>query len=398
MPASIAEETMNRRPIPEHPAWHWCLRLVPSCVLALGSPAFGMAPLPPYGPALQGDALANTVLGKWGIEADYRFRAAAAGDLRGIRVFFIWSFLKGGYHGGTGGSIKVELQEDDGSEGHLPSGKALASCLHPIKLAWDDSAYYPFLVFDRPVSLREGALYHCVFTNTDPDPERNFVSLNAIFLRSATTPRQPRLPDADWAMLMRSRGQPAWSLRRTPGTAEGFTPIMEVAYANGAAQGVGYMEFWVNDPKPISGPAAVREVFTVTGPPRRVTAVRVRVKHLAGEPALAISLETGNGTLLASGEARGTGEGSQWTGCAFPAPVTLASGSTYRLVLQARAPSRFEAFPMRKGSDKGFGPATVFGDGHAEFTAGRGWSGWDPWLRSNRLDSDLAFFFIQEGS
>jgi hypothetical protein len=338
------------------------------------------------------------VLGKWGIEADYRFRAESGGDLRGIRVFFIWSFLKGGYHGGTGGVIRVELQEDDGSEEHLPSGKALASSLHPIKLAWDDSAYYPFLTFDRPVSLRAGALYHCVFTNMDPDPEHNFVSLNAIFIRSASAPQQPRLRDADWAMLIRSRGRTAWSLRRTPGTTEGFTPIMEVAYANGAAQGVGYMEFWVHDPKPISGPAMVREVFTVSGPPRRVTAVQVRVKHLAGEAALSIRLESGNGTLLAAGEARDPGEGSQWAGCAFPAPVTLAPGATYHLVLQAKAPSRFEAFPMRKGSDKGFGPATVFGDGHAEFTAGRDWVGWDPWLRSNRLDSDLAFFFIQAGS
>ena len=47
--------------------------------------------------------------------------------------------------------------------------------------------------------------------------------------------------------------------------------------------------------------------------------------------------------------------------------ASAGSGKTYALVLSAPAKAQYEAFPMRKGTDKGFSDATVFADGHAEF-------------------------------
>jgi len=62
-------------------------------------------------------------------------------------------------------------------------------------------------------------------------------------------------------------------------------------------------------------------------------------------------------------------------------------------VLAAAEDSRFEAFPLRKGTDKGFTNATVFGDGHAEFTKDGTWVGWEQWGKGGRTDSDLQFYF-----
>jgi hypothetical protein len=66
-------------------------------------------------------------------------------------------------------------------------------------------------------------------------------------------------------------------------------------------------------------------------------------------------------------------------------------------VLAAAEPGAFEAFPLRKGGDKGFAPSTFFPDGHAEFDDGRGWRGWTQWGRDGRIDSDLQFYFRIEG-
>ena len=354
-----------------------------------------------YGPGIQADSLANTPVGKGGLEVSYRFRAKPGGPLQAVRPYLIWSFAKKGYHAGTGGTLKVTLQEDDGSPAHRPSGKVLATHVRRMGILPGSDRFFPQLFFDRAPVLAAGTLYHLVFSNTDPDPEGNFVSVNALFNRVAACPQQPGLEDEGWAMLFRSKAKPAWVLRCTPGASESFTPILEVDYANGQSQGMGYIEFWMGAPKPIAGPAAVRELFTVTGPARKVAALSVRVRHLAGSAPLLATLEQGDGKVLAV--AKGDGRtlpltpsasfgGCAWASFSFPASPTLATGQTYRLVLSCPA-GRFEAFPMRKGTDKGFSDATLFGDGHAEFTDGSGWAGWEQWGKQGLTNSDLQFFF-----
>ena len=355
-----------------------------------------------YGSCIQADSLANTPIGKSGLAVSCRFRARPGGALQAVRPYLIWSFTRRGYHAGTGGILRVELQADDGTPAHRPSGQVLATAAQRMTLRPTSDRFFPQLFFDRAPLLKAGTLYHVVFTNTDPDPEANFVSVNALFNRAAGTPQQPGLADEDWAMLFRSRARPAWVVRRTPGQDESFTPILEVDYAGGLSQGMGYIEFWMGAPKPIAGPAAVRERFTVTGPGRRVASVAVRVRRLAGGAPLVATLEGGNGQVLATAKAEGpdlapspSGSlgGCGWVTFDLPGRPTLAPGRTYQLVFSCPGPGRFEAFPMRKGTDKGFSDATLFGDGHAEFTAGQGWAGWEQWGKRGLTNADLQFYF-----
>ena len=371
-------------------------------LLILLAPAGQGAPAGLYGACVGADSLANTPIGKGGIQVSCRFRADPGGAFQGARPYLIWSFKRPGYHAGTGGTLKVELQEDDGTPEHRPSGQVLATSVRRLALVATSDRFYPRLAFDRAPVLRRGRLYHLVFSNTDPDPEHQFVSVNALFLKNGSEPLQPGVPDTDWAMLMRSRTSPEWAVRRTPGSREGFTPILEIDYAGGRTQGMGYVEFWMGAARPVSGPAQVREVFTVTGPPRQAASVSVRVRRLAGGGPLSLGLEQEDGKVLAQGEAQGPAAqctpsgalgGCDWATLTFPEPVPLVPGRTYRLVLSAPGPARFEAFPMRKGSDKGFSAATLFTDGHAESGEAGRWAGWEQWGQKGLTNADLQFFF-----
>ena len=208
---------------------------------------------------------------------------------------------------------------------------------------------------------------------------------------------QPTIPDLDLATLWRQGSTGAWSLRKS-GPTESFTPILELDYADGASQGQGYMEFWIGDAKTISGAQGVRQSFTVSGSDRVVSTASVHLKYVSGSGALTIRLEQADGTLVDQGTVAsvpvtpGLG-GASWAKVTFATPRTLKAGSSYNLVLSAPAGTVFTAFPMRKGSDKGFKSTTVFTDGYAQFNPGTGWTGWDQWGQPNRKDGDLEFFF-----
>jgi len=355
-----------------------------------------------YGPGIQGDSLANTALNKGGMQLSCRFRAERSGELAGVRPFLIWSFAREGYHAGTGGTLRVELQEDDGTPLHAPSGRPLAISVRPMTLSRAAQGFFPLLGFDRKVVVKAGSLYHLVYTNSDDQPGENFLSVNAIFTKSGAGRVQPRFANDDWAMLWRVSPAKPWALRRTAGTQEAFTPILEVDYQDGASQGLGYVEFWMGAARPITGPKGVRETFTVTGPPRNVLAVSVRTRRLTGKDPITFRLEQTDGKLLAESsvpasqvpvsESCALG-GCVWTTATFPAPQSLLSGRSYHLVLSAPPGTTYEVFPMRKGTDKGFSEATLFPDGHAEFNLGDGWRGWEQWGVHNRADADLQFYF-----
>jgi hypothetical protein len=350
-----------------------------------------------YGPGLNVDALANTPVGKAAdFQVSYRFRASHSGALKALRPFFIWSATTPGYALGTGGSVRIQLQSDDGSGGHNPSGTTLGTALAAMPVN-DSVGFYPLLPFTPQPQLQAGSLYHAVFSNIDPDPVNNWVCLDSAYMDHASSPMQPTVPDLDLATLWRQTSAGAWSLRRT-GPLESYTPILELDYADGASQGQGYMEFWIGNPKPISGAQAVRERFTVSGGDRLVVSASVRAKYVSGPGPLGIRLEQADGTLIDQGSVANLPvtpglSGAAWAKVAFAAPRRLLAGQTYHLLLSAPADTVFTTFPMRKGSDKGFQPTTVFTDGYAQFNAGGGWVGWDQWGQLDRRDGDLQFFF-----
>ncbi len=353
-----------------------------------------VAPLTPtpvwYGSGWSADALANTVVGgPTGNVVSYRFQAQQSQVLEAIRIFFIWSTTKAGYASGLGGTVRVDLMGDDGSASHLPGGPVLATVSYGSIIPQNN--YYPRLTFPLPAQLTAGSLYHLVFTNVDPDPANNWISLDTLWTDAATAPMQPVLPDPAFAVLFRT-ATGAWRLR------QGFTPTLGLYYTS-ATQGNGYMEVWSTNPKPISGPAAVREVFTVSGPSRTFSSVNVRLQRTAGEGPLTVSVEEGDGTLVEAVEVPASAvlQGvPAWIQVPFTQAHALNSGVAYHLVLTAPAGTTYAAFPIRKGLDKGFTPAMVFPDGYAQFTtsAPGGWTGWDMWGTPNLTFSDLQFAFV----
>ena len=344
-----------------------------------------------YGSGISADALANTVLGGPNLNSvSYRFQAKHASVLRDIRVFFIWSLLKTGYQAGQGGTIQVNLMADDNSAAHLPTGPALATLSYGNILA--QNANYPELAFPYPVALVGGRLYHLVFTNVDPSPMVNYISLDGLFTNAQTAPIQPSLADANFAVLVRS-GTAAWKLR------EGFTPIVELDYADGGSQGNGYMEVWSTNPKTISGNAMARETFKVSGPSRTFSKIMVRLQRTEGSSPLTFRLEESDGTLIEQGTVPAASVlvgVPTWITCGFPLTQTLSSGVTYHLTLTSPADTQYSIFPIRKGLDKGFSDYTAFPDGYAQFTTtgAAGWTGWDMWGTPNLKTGDLQFMFV----
>ena len=327
----------------------------------------------------------------------YRFRATESSALQDIAVYIL-DQRHPGYGGGTGGSLRIQVRSDDGTAEHAPSGTVLATV--NVADPGDGPGAQNVYAFPSPATLVAGRLYHIVFTNTDPNPTVNYVSLDGLFVFSETARWQPAFSNTDWANLIRY-GSGAWEQDR--GSGQGIiTPIMQLDYANGQHAGVGYMEVWVGMHKTISGSAKAREAFTVSGPDRRVSSVSVRLERVSGSSPLAVRLEKGDGTLVASGSIPAsaipvgdpTRRGRRPAGprSTSAQPVTLQSGQRYHLVLSSSADTDYSIFVIRKGSSYGFSPQTYFSDGLAQYTTGSGWTGFDGWSGPSN-EGDLQLYF-----
>ena len=376
-----------------------------------GCPAT-VPPLTPaniYGSGINADDLANIILG-WDTSTDscnrslsYRCRVGYTGNLLAIRPKCIWSTDKKGYSLGNGGRIQVQVQSDDGTFNHFPSGAVLGSLDYDQPI--NQGHYSPLLTFPNPVKVSAGELYHVVFCNIASDPRVDFVSLDHLYMWKATSPAQPILSNLELAVLERG-GEGAWTVYRR-GVGHGLTPILELVYEGGNVQGQGYIQGygqtstqgWIN-PKPISGEQAVRETFTVSGTERTVSSVSVRVNRLTGASPLSIRLEKGDGTLVEQGsvlvplgEVSPTTNNETWITLSFSAPVKLRVGDGYHLVLGCPADTVHTTHVLEKGRASGYSPATYFTDGYAQFNSGAGWVGWDLFAVPHRTDCDLQFYF-----
>jgi hypothetical protein len=336
-----------------------------------------------YGTALNIDTKANLQVG-WTDKARlaHRFRAGTSSTITSVRFA-----QRGGdvYSGGTGGKIRVSIQPDaDG----LPSGAVLGSATfepgNPSR-AWSTYEAVPMPV---PVAVTKGQLYHVVFENTDSDPESNYISVNELFVYGpALKPRQPAFADTDYAVLYATPDM--WTLQGN------FTADMDVAYADGSHDGVGYVQNMTEYFGTISGASAVREHFTVIGNGRIVSSASVRVRRTSGSDPLVVSIRQGE-TILASGQVPATDVpvsaagnddgGSVWATVTFP-ELTLAAGTTYDLVLNAAESSAYTAAPIREGTDVGMA-SMAFRDGTGQGT--RDGSRWTDLF--DRSPVDLQFY------
>jgi hypothetical protein len=340
-----------------------------------------------YGPGIGADSLANTQVGGplcrcTNSQTSYRFRATTSSALSSIRIYLIDG---SGYSGGTGGTMSISIQSDDGTTSHRPSGKVLASTTirpgNPISIG-----HLPLITFGSPASLTSGTLYHVVFRNADPSPTTNYVSVNSLWTTTATTPRQPGLNDLYWAQLMNTGS--GWTTRSA------FTPILDLGYANGVHGGMGYMEVWIRAARSISGASAVREIFTPTVS-RTVSSVSVRVRRASGSSPLTVRLvQTSTGAVLASGtiSAGSVGSGQTWVRASLSGAVSLKAGVAYQLRLTAPSDTVYSTFGIERGNHYHFSASTYFHDGYGQYTTGSGWTGFDqPGGSTNNTNADLQF-------
>lgn len=342
-----------------------------------------------YGAGIGSDGLANTVVGgPAGNIVSYRFRAGHSGSLQQIHVYLIPNHV--GYSAGTGGQLQVTVNPDDGTAAHNPSSTVLASYLLANPLAATPSINFPVFVFSTPPSLTEGQLYHIVFTNVDPNPAANYISVDALYYANPNTPSQPTVSDIDSAVLL-GGANGTWGTRR------GYTPILELDYQDGFSELNGYMEVWIGAPQSISGSSAVRETITVSPAQKNVASVSIRVARVSGSDPLIVTLENGDGTMIEQGQISAdqlpTANSYGWVTYSFSSAHTLAGGLTYHLQLTSAATSTYQTFPIRKGLAYGFKNTTYFPDGYAQFNQSGLWVGWTQWGVSNRTDSDLQFYF-----
>ena len=349
-------------------------------------------PLLPYGPAIGTDTIANLVTGNGDqIWLSQRFKAVSTGKITSHR----W-VLKGarptGYAGGTGGALRVSVQADDGTG--KPNGTEIDGSFYTFSPPNADG-HYTHTFSGSGASVVAGNIYHLVFKNTDASPNTNFCSLNNILVFTPTTPRQPRYPDTDLAVLTGGMGaSPSWSV------APEYTPTFQIWYSNGQTQGQGYVDMQSSSGSQIGGTNMVREQITVTGTSRTITKVWLRLAKTSGTGDLTIRLEDVTESLIASctipaasiPTATRTADGSAgvWVSGTFAAAQTLTVGQTYNVRLSAPAGTEFWMRLLEQGNDNGYS-AGHFDDGVAEVSTNSG-SSWVTPATINSGRGDMQFY------
>lgn len=350
-----------------------------------------------YGSAINADALSNVRVGPEGLEVSYRIEAQHTGYLSAVRFYLIVETTKPGYWGGDGGKLLVQLQTDDGTSSHNPSGVALASYLISSPQAGYPSPFASFrnINFSPQPYVQGGKLYHLVFTNVDSDPSVNYVSVDNLYMYHPLPQMQPLFTNMGMCVLVRYTGS-SWAMD------DDVSPIVELDFSNGDSQGSGYMEVWASNPKPAGSGQQIREIFTVSHGNKLFEQAYVRVARVAGSGGLTVRVEESNGTAIAQAVipasavplSSTSSPDYVWAAATFSSAVAMLQGDTYHLVLQAPSGTTYQAFPIRKGCyNDYFGPGTYFTDGYAQFLSGGTWVGWDMWGANNRTDGDLQFYF-----
>lgn len=318
-----------------------------------------------YGTGVQATALNNINVGgpsNWRVA--YRFTAAYTSTITGGVYYRIFSTTKPGYSGGTLGTIVISIVNNaSGSPGTL-----VATCT--------GANVGNFPAFTCPsASVITGQTYYVLFTNTDPSPTVNFASVDGLYDVGGVA--DPNFP---YTTLISNSA--TWTVYPT------VQPILQLNYANGHAQGNGYMEVWINTSSvTLSGSTWARELFTPTAT-RTVLSVKIGPAAVAGTT---LTLALSNGTVIESGTL-GAPASTGWITYVFTTPHTLTSGTAYELVLKGTG----KAYPIRQGSNQGFTNETYFPDGHAQFSTDSGatWTDFNDENGNASTLGDLEFTFF----
>lgn len=359
-----------------------------------------------YGNPFGGDVLYNIRIGIYGIQASFRFVAKDTVPVNKLRYFNTYSMTKPGYHSGTGGKIRIELQTDDGTVNNSPSGTVLASADVPNPLELPEQL---LVEFDKTVVLEQGKIYHIVFTNYDSNPEANHISVDMMSIikrRDQTKPEQPEISMVDMTTLCRDKYNKNWRRFKPELT---VTPIFTLYYGvSGYDDGVsvvgyGGMESWIREHRFISGNKKVRQVFT---PSENISVknAAVRIAKSGNPGSLGITIYKGSDAVCSTTVSPtriptvdtqsvvGLRTGHEWVAGDFDSEYVLEAGRLYSVVLEAQGAGSYETFPIRDGNS--FGYASIWPNSWCQYTVdGTNWKGWDAWGNSGLKIGDLQLYF-----
>jgi hypothetical protein len=331
--------------------------------------------------------------------ADISFLNLTSSTLQSVQIYIQDT---AGYAGGNGGSWLIQLQSDDDSSNHYPTGTVLAS-ITTSNFGYSSgncpsshsngtiACNWPTFTFPNPPALTAGTYYHLVITNADSNPNTNFTSID--WIGRSDAPGQPRFGStvANWqghvsSSAMSSGGTFTWSQKNF---GEYATPVVALNFANGQSFGFDYMESEISilGQKDISS-TPVRENFT---PSTAVTVSGVQFRG-RGSGTVTASLYQGS-TLLESLTLSGSGSSSSHVvSGTFANSHTLTMGAQY--YIEFTASGSFTTWVLRDGSVQyGFPAASGFGDGWAEYLSG---STWTDWRSGASHDTDLQFVFLTQ--
>jgi hypothetical protein len=321
-----------------------------------------------------------------------KFRASTSSALHGVR--FTQRSGPGGYSGGTGGVMTIQVRPDDGTG--KPHATTVLATMSFNPVAYTASTeIYDLKVFPTPANLVAGTIYHIVFSNPSTT---NFISVNNIYCYETANPRHPRYADSDFAIMESPYSSWSWSL------ADWYTPVVDLVYSNGVIDGQCYYESMNPQSQNITGTNyRVRENILVSGGNKIVTGVYVRARRASGSTPLVLTLKDSSGatmqsvsvpsTAIATTSAGGVdAAGAVWVGGVFAAPATLISGNRYYLELSTTT-GTYSTWPIRaKGNPESY-QSFCFSEGLFEFaTTGTNWDRgyYDPYQVNVQMYFTLA--------
>jgi hypothetical protein len=335
-----------------------------------------------YGTGIGYDTKANIPIGEYRMAI--KFKASTTSALNSVRFV-----QRGGpvYSAGNGGTMTISVRADDGS-GHPSTTSLAARSYSPGNPAGGWETYVP-VSFSSPPTLTAGTTYYVVFTNPDPN---NYISVNNVYVYNYTSPRQPMFADSDFGVLQTTTS--TWG-----GMAGGYTPVVDLAYANGTHDGQSYYEAMIDRYATISGSNMMaREHFTVSGGNRTVESASLRLRRSGGTSPLVMTLETSAGAAIESvtvsaasvpvSAPGGDDGGAVWVRANFASPHVLSNGASYNLRVSTASGTTYTTFPVRAGTDKGIGTFAFSGGTGQSTTNGSAWT--DLYAYSHQ---DLQFYF-----
>ncbi len=341
-------------------------------------------PTPPpvagiYGAGMGFDTKANIVVNA---EESFamKFKAGATSTITGIQ----WTQRMGGtgYSLGTGGTTTVSIQADNGSG--KPNGTKLGQGTWSGGNNPAGEERHEITSMSPHPSITAGKIYYVVFENPSAS---NYISGNEILSYDGHAgPRQPHFSDADFGILIATSYGGAWS--DTANSAQAYTPVVDIIYANGYHDGNAYYEAMIDYPGFVTGTSSMlRQGFTISGGNRSVSSAGVRTRRNSGTGNLNVTLETGAGAVLASGTIPASSVpisqpyldngGSVWATANFGTSVNLTNGANYRIRLSSAAGTTYSMHGIRNAAENYYGFKSYAFAGYGEKTT----NGGSTWLR-----------------